>query len=93
MSEADKMFEKLEYGKQELIEIVIYENKNDEEIYIDKKQRTVIKEAYLSSLNIYEAREITMQELQAINMKCKELRMDMKPANIPVTKREVIINE
>lgn len=73
MSEADKMFEKLEYGKQELIEIVIYENKNDEEIYIDKKQRTVIKEAYLSSLNIYEAREITMQELQAINMKAKEL--------------------
>lgn len=73
MSEADKMFEKLEYGKQELIEIVIYENKNDEEIYIDKKQRTVIKEAYLSSLNIYEAREITMQELQAINKKCEEL--------------------
>lgn len=73
MSEADKMFEKLEYGKQELIEIVIYENKNDEEIYIDKKQRTVIKEAYLSSLNIYEAREITMQELKAINLKCKEL--------------------
>ena len=74
MSEADKMFEKLEYGKQELIEIVIYENKNDEEIYIDKKQRTVIKEAYLSSLNIYEAREITMQELQAINKKCEELK-------------------
>lgn len=73
MSEADKMFKELGYSKQELIEIVIYENKKDEEIYIDKKQRTVIKEAYLSSLNIYEAREITMQELQAINMKCKEL--------------------
>ena len=73
MSEADKMFEKLGYGKKELIEIVIYENKNDEEIYIDKKQRIVIKEAYLSSLNIYEAREITMQELQAINKKCEEL--------------------
>ena len=73
MSEADRLFEELGYSKQELIEIVIYENKKDEEIYIDKKQRTVIKEAYLSSLNIYEAREITMQELQAINMKVKEL--------------------
>lgn len=73
MSKADEMFDELDYTKQEYANTICYINKCDEEISIDKDARFVIKQCYFSELNFYEAREITMQELQAINEKCKEL--------------------
>ena len=97
MSEADKMLYKIGYIKEYedcTEEIWNYEerfcirfNKVCKSVDFKRKDRR-----QLLGLK-YHRISIDMQELQAINMKCKELRMDMKPANIPVTKREVIINE
>lgn len=82
MNEADKMFEELRFEKSEIKNICIKYTKYNlfsKEIYFHLKQKKVGLDGVF-----------TMQELQAINMKCKELRMDMKPVNIPVTKREVL---
>lgn len=67
MSEADKMFEELGYGKCEDLRKIHYINKENERIVFNKDTRKFYKESYE-----YED-YITMQELQAINKKCKEL--------------------
>ena len=71
MSEADKMFEELGYYKD--FDDIIHEYRKEEngdlfeiDFWLDVKE---------VSKNYYrEAGNITMQELQAINQKCKELR-------------------
>lgn len=69
MSEADKLFDELEFNKYELDTYIEYLNrKTREEITFRKDTRTVEKCRNVSS------DYITMQELQAINEKCKELR-------------------
>lgn len=69
MSKADKMFDELEFNKYELDTYIEYLNrKTREEITFRKDTRTVEKCRNVSS------DYITMQELQAINEKCKELR-------------------
>lgn len=88
MSEADKMFEELGYKEYTYLEHTDYFQEKADKIISFRNNKEI------ATFNTYDGTEpITMQELKAINMKCKELRMDMKPANIPVTKREVIINE
>lgn len=72
MSEADKMFEELEYEKiiENNIEI-LYEKERrfwDKEISFDLIDRQIRVE-----MGAGDSEPITMQELQAINMKCKEL--------------------
>lgn len=68
MSEADKLFDELEFNKYELDTYIEYLNrKTREEITFRKDTRTVEKCRNVSS------DYITMQELQAINKKCKEL--------------------
>lgn len=72
MSEADEIFKKIEYNK--IIEnekTIQYEFENiymDNEIRFDLNAKTIIKE-YSNG----ESQEITLQELKAINLKCKEL--------------------
>lgn len=73
---ADELFEELGYKKQ-------YEN---ESIYyyidIDLKDNYIVFETgYKSFAKIscyHDAGDITMQELQAINKKCMELRLDIR---------------
>lgn len=68
MSEADKLFDELEFNKYELDTYIEYLNrKTREEITFRKDTRTVEKCRNVSS------DYITMQELQAINLKCREL--------------------
>lgn len=76
MSKADEMFEKLGYKKKEVNDkvtgtILMYDKKTEIELtrrISFFKDRTIqCSESYL-----YVAK-IDMQELQAINMKCKEL--------------------
>lgn len=65
MSEADKMLDELRFEKSEIKNIYIKYTKYNifsKEIYFHLKQKKVGLDAV-----------ITMQELQAINMKCKEL--------------------
>ena len=70
MSEADKMFEELGYYKD--FDDIIHEYRKEEngdlfeiDFWLDVKE---------VSKNYYrEAGNITMQELKAINLKCKEL--------------------
>ena len=76
MSEADKMLEELGYKfEKENDEFIIYK-KDDENCYpyhiklsFNKKTKTVVKYCELYPDRIW----LTMQELQAINKKCKEL--------------------
>ena len=70
MSEADKLFDELGYSKQEGNFSLCYRRDGNfgvEEIYFDK-----IYNSFSKAFN-YEYSYITMQELKAINMKCKEL--------------------
>lgn len=68
MSEADKLFDELEFNKYELDTYIEYLNKKTtREINFRKDTRTVEKCRNVSS------DYITMQELQAINLKCREL--------------------
>ena len=67
MSEADKMFIELEYEKSETGERIFYA-KSDKEIKFNKWLRNV---CCVDSNNKW--RYITMEELKAINEKCKEL--------------------
>ena len=73
MSEADKMFEELGYEKiiENNIEI-LYEKERrfwDKEISFDLIDKQVTVE-----MSTGDSEPITIQELQAINMKCKELK-------------------
>lgn len=70
MSKADEMFEKLGYEKQRTyLDIQLYKNKNDyAEITFDLRDKTICV-----SNDENEAIYFTMQELQAINEKVKEL--------------------
>jgi hypothetical protein len=68
MSKADKMFEKLGYIK---LSDDYYEN-GDISITFNADE-TIVKEECHSCINAYVSKTITMQELQAINEKCKEL--------------------
>ena len=71
MSKADEMFEFLGYYLDtENKNILILVNDNYEQIKFNK----IDKEFYKAYHDEY--CYITMQELQAINEKCKELRMD-----------------
>ena len=69
---ADEMFEELGYEMlfedNDYIQYEFEGHYMDNEIKIDKKGKTILKE-YSSE----DSQEITMQELQAINKKCKEL--------------------
>ena len=68
MSEADKLFDELEFNKYELDTYIDYLNRiTREEITFRKDTRKVEKCRNVSS------DYITMQELQAIYKKCKEL--------------------
>lgn len=67
MSKTDEIFEKLEYGKYEDLRKIHYINKENERIIFNKDIRKFYKES-----DEYED-YITMQELQAINEKVKEL--------------------
>ena len=68
MSEADKLFDELGYNKYELDTYIEYLNRiTREEITFRKDTRAVEKCHNVSS------DYITMQELQAIYKKCKEL--------------------
>lgn len=69
MSKADEMFKKLGYEKRSNY---LYRTNKDIEIYFSEADKTVVKE-YLNDMAINESREISMQELQAINEKVKEL--------------------
>lgn len=73
MSKADKMFEELGYTIKEKVRFtldrLVYKNlKDDTMISFCEEYKVVLK-----TQNIY-PKSITMQELQAINEKCKELR-------------------
>ncbi len=66
MSKADEIFEKLKYYKDEGIYEIQYTTR-DNQITFDKKNSTII--VYSDDYDD----KINMQELQAINEKCKEL--------------------
>lgn len=69
MSKADKMFEKLGYIKQEK------EWEEDEQVhYITYISNDTLIEFSLDSKYINIANIVDMQELKAINQKCKELK-------------------
>lgn len=66
MSKADKMFEKLGYEKIETKDEITYHfNNRDIIFYLNRKT--------VDSCSGFSTVFITMQELQAINEKCKEL--------------------
>lgn len=81
MSEADKMFDNLGYNKYEFDTYIDYLSRECRKGITFRKDMQVI-DCHCGIGSEY----ITMQELQATNMKVSELRMDVKPANIPVTK-------
>ena len=68
MSKADKMYEELEYEKEEKYREIEYKNVDDKIITFDLEKKNVTCNNFYSG---YES--INMQELQAINQKCKEL--------------------
>lgn len=70
MSEADKMFEELEYekGKTQLDDIKYYKD-DDNVIYFELEYKKFSKSGEYDGM----CDSITMQELQAINKKCEEL--------------------
>lgn len=69
-SEADKLFEKLGYKSSytQLGDLKFYKD-DDNVIYFTPKYKTFNKSGEYDGMCDY----ITMQELQAINLKCKEL--------------------
>ena len=76
MSKADEMFEKLGYGMEEVgngIEYYTDNVVNNKEIDFIENVDTKEKEIWINDFNV-----ITMQELQAINEKVKELRLDRR---------------
>ena len=72
-SEADKLFEELGYKKSIDNRYSICFEKESYLIQFGKRESTIDKAFYNAELNIYMAKAITMQELKAINQKCKEL--------------------
>lgn len=76
-SQADKMFEKLGY--------IEHFNYSENEVYIDTETYRTDSSHCLGKSIIYQyvdrrilmPQVINMQELQAINQKCKELRLDL----------------
>ena len=78
MSKADEMFEKIGYKKDIDNEYEIeYILPNDYYINFNKNFISIEKGQYNGEKNIYIARPLIKEELQAINEKCKELRMDL----------------
>lgn len=78
MSEADKFFEELGYEKEEYNPDVIYfTNKFFDDIYFAFNKN--IKKVCFIENN--QAGDISMEELKAINLKCKELRLDKGVSN------------
>lgn len=76
MSKADELFEKLGYGMEEVGNGVEYYTDNagdNKEIDFIEDVDTKEKEIWINDFNV-----ITMQELKAINLKCKELRLDWR---------------
>lgn len=78
MSEADKMFEKLGYKKYISDDCIMY-MKDLFMITFIIDNKTFVTEYKQGDYNFPKVRpfEVNMQELQAINMKVKELRLDM----------------
>lgn len=67
MSEADRLFEELGYKKTINFKEIVYEN-GDKIITFNLDKKSI------TCTNFYDGFEsIDIQELQAINMKCKEL--------------------
>lgn len=73
MSKADEMFEKLGYNKIADNSFAITYEWQEFEIQFSLGKKTIEKAFYNSELNTYNATRISMQELQAINEKCKEM--------------------
>lgn len=72
MSKADEMFEELGYKNvRENENWIVYKGK-EKDIDFNKKYKTIEVE------NGMESKKFNMQELQAINEKVKELRVDRK---------------
>ena len=67
MSKADKMFKELGYKNVRETEYWIVYKGKEKDIDFNKKYKTIEVE------NGMESKKITIQELQAINEKCKEL--------------------
>ena len=78
MSEADKMFEKLGYKKYTSDDCVMY-MKDLFMITFIIDNKTFVTEYKQGDYNFPKVKpfEVNMQELQTINMKVKELRLDM----------------
>lgn len=81
MSEADKMFEKMGYKTRKDEEIIWFQKKLNETTFIDilfdlqKKNVSYEKLFYNKKGSLLKKESIiNLQELQAINKKCKELR-------------------
>lgn len=72
-SKADRMFEEFGYIKIEGENLIIYRMEDGYYIEFCQDEKTFRKVIFYTY-----SRDITMQELQAINEKCKELRLDMK---------------
>ena len=70
MSEADKLFEELGYEKEEYNPDVIYYTSNILDTIYFAFNKNTKKVCFIEN---NEAGDISMQELQAIQMKCKEL--------------------
>ena len=73
MSEADKMFDDLGYNKYEFDTYIDYLSRKSSKGMTFRKDMQVI-DSHCGIGSEY----ITMQELKAINIKCKELRMELK---------------
>lgn len=68
MSKADKIFDELGYKRYDYLEHIDYYNEQDEKIISFRNNKTVV------AFNVYDGfEEITIEELQAINEKVKEL--------------------
>lgn len=68
MSEADKLFEKLGYKKYDYLRHIDFYNADTDKVISFRNNKSV------ACFNYYDGFEdITMQELKAINLKCKEL--------------------
>jgi len=89
MSKADEMFEELEYEK--IVEHEFKEPENYDDgvteliLYRDEIKRLEISfwnDKTISKTSNYDVSYLTMQELQAINEKVKELRLDIKSKEI-----------
>ena len=70
MSEADRLFNELRYEKYKYLEHTDYWQEKTEKIISFRNDKSV---AVFNAYDGFEA--ITMQELKAINLKCRELRL------------------